>query len=122
MSPTSIQTTTQSSEANALHQLEAQLRDIQAERERVQAELEGVEARIFADELHLCTIIFRGGQMILVEVRGAPNQDRAHSVVCTAFLNCEYIVLDGNQTNGRAVGDCRCWYSSAAQERYRDVI
>ncbi len=124
MSTTSIQSLSQIPEgqANALQWLEQQLQAVQVERERVQAELDAVNARIFADAVHFCTIIFKGGQMVLVEVRGAPNQESARRVVCTAFLHCEYTVLNGNQTNGRAEGDCRCWYSSAAQESARDVI
>ncbi len=88
----------------------------QNEIDKAEAELKRLDLRLFAGTIHLFTLIFKSGEMALVEVCGAPTQYQARTIMSHLFKHCDYTTLDGNQTNGRAIGDFRCWYSSAAQE------
>lgn len=83
---------------------------------KAEAELGTLDPRLFAENMHLFTLIFKRGEMALVIVHGAPTQYQARNTLSHLFKHYEYSVLDGNQTNGRVVGDVRCWYSSVAQE------
>jgi hypothetical protein len=88
----------------------------QTEIAKAKAEFDMLDVRIFAANWHLFTLIFKGGQQARTIVYGAPTQEHARTIVSNAFVNCEYTVLDGDQSHGRAAGTYRCWYSSAAQE------
>jgi hypothetical protein len=103
-------------EAEAITKLEQKIAGTQAELAVVRSEITQIDARIFADEKHTFTLIFKGGQQALVEVYGAPTQDHARNRISHAFKNCHYTVLDDDQSNGRAAGTYRCWFSSVAQE------
>lgn len=75
---------------------------MQAELAQVQAELARCRARISANNQHLFTLTFVGGQVALLEVRGAANQEQAHTIACNAIKRCRYVVTEGDQTGGNA--------------------
>jgi len=88
---------------------------LQGELAQVQTELARVHARIHATHQNNFKITFAGGQVALLDVRGAANQEEAHTIACTAFKHCEYTVVDGDQSGGHAAS-FSLWCSSAAQE------
>ncbi len=67
-----------------------------------------------AKHRHVFTLTFPGGQIAPLEVRGAADQEAARAIARTAFKQCRYEVIDGDQTNGHA--ECfHLWCSTAAQ-------
>ena len=75
---------------------------LQTEIAQVRVELAQTWARVRAYNKHTFTLTFVGGQIALLEVCGAANQEDAHSIACTAITRCQYSVTDGDQTQGRA--------------------
>lgn len=75
---------------------------LQTEIAQVQAETARTWARVRAYHRHMFTLTFAGGQIALLEVCGATNQEEAHTIACTAIMRCQYTVTDGDQTQGRA--------------------
>lgn len=78
------------------------LATLQSELAQVQSELARTWARVRASHRHTFTLTFAGGQVALLEVRGAANQEEARTIACTAITRCQYTVTDGDQTGGRA--------------------
>ena len=113
MTTASHQTTNQAQERARL--LNAIVR-LQAEIAQVQLETAQTWAQVHADNRHLFTLTFMGGEVALLEVRGAEDQEKARLLAHNAITRCSYTVTDGDQTNGNA----HCfyyWYSIEAQER-----
>ena len=88
---------------------------IKVELDHVQIELARVRARIHASNQNIFTLTFAGGQIALLDVRGASDIEEARALACAAFKHCEYIVVDGDQSGGHAAY-FYLWCSSAAQE------
>ncbi len=63
---------------------------------------------------HVFTLTFPGGQVAPLEVRGAADQEAARTIAATAFKQCRYEVVDGDQTQGHAEY-FHLWCSAAAQ-------
>lgn len=101
---------------NELQRIKQQIAQAETECAKAEAELEALDVRLFADNRHVFTLLFNRGEMAVVVVQGAPTQYHAHTTISHLFKHWNYSILDGKQTNGCAVGDFRCWYSSAAQE------
>lgn len=92
-------------------------------------ELAQVDARICADNKDIFTLCFADGQRVPLEVRGAANREQARVIAQQAVSRrkkitvsgdyvdepINYVVLDGDQTNGQAEG-FSLWCSAAAQE------
>jgi hypothetical protein len=55
-----------------------------------------------ANNSHTFTLTFRRGELAILEVRGAADQETARAIAGSAFSNCQYTITDGDQTNGRA--------------------
>ena len=87
---------------------------LQIESAEVQVELARVRARCNAYNRNVFTITFIGGQIALLDVRGASNIEDARAIARTAFKNCQYPVVDGDQSGGHAAY-FYLWCSSAAQ-------
>ena len=51
---------------------------------------------------HRCTCTFAGGEIAVVQVYGAPDQEHAHSYVQYLWYPVPYSVVDGDTTNGYA--------------------
>lgn len=64
---------------------------------------------------HVFTLNFAGGQVALLDVRGAADSEQARSIAQQAIKRSRYSVTDGDQTAGRAAS-FYFWCSSAAQE------
>ncbi len=97
------------------------LKDIatmQIELAQVQAELARCWARVSANNRHLFTLTFVGGQVVLLEVRGAADHEQARTVACNAIKRCRYAVTEGDQTGGNA-HYFYCWCSIEAQAEPR---
>lgn len=75
---------------------------LQSELVRVRAELARVRTRVFASNRHTFTLTFVGGQVALLDVRGAANSEQAHTIACNAIKRCRYVVTEGDQTGGNA--------------------
>lgn len=93
---------------------------LQTELTRVQGELARTWARVHASNKHTFTLTFAGGQVALLEVGGAANQEEAHAIAHHAIKGCQYTVTDGDTTNGYA--HCFSYWCSieaqiAARER-----
>lgn len=88
---------------------------LQIELAQVQAELEQVRARCNAYNRNVFTIVFVGGQIALLDVRGAANVEEARHIARTAIKHCQYTVVDGDQSDGHAAY-FYLWCSTAAQE------
>lgn len=82
---------------------------------RQEAELARTRARCNAFNQNVFTLEFVGGQVALLDVRGAANVEEARSIAQNAIKNCEYMVVDGDQTEGQA-HSFSLWCSAAAQE------
>lgn len=112
MTPVLIAPTTHAQERARL--LDA-ITTLQAELDQVQIELARVRARIHASNQNIFTITFIGGQIGLLDVRGASDIEEARAIARTAFKNCQYTTVDGDQSGGHAAY-FYLWCSSAAQE------
>ena len=55
----------------------------------------------------LFTLVFAGGQVALLTVYGASDQEQARSIASTAIKNCQYTVVDGDHTGGNV----HCFFS-----------
>ena len=102
-------------QANEIQQLRIKLTQVQEELTQVQEELARTQARIHAGNQHIFTLNFSSGQIAVLEVRGASDQEAARAIACKAIPNCRYEVVDGDQSAGRAMIFYE-WCSSAAQE------
>ena len=80
----------------------SEIAHLQTELTQVWVELAQTWARVRAYNKHTFTLTFAGGQIALLEVCGAANQEDAYSIACTAITRCQYSVTDGDQTQGRA--------------------
>lgn len=112
MTPVLIAPTTYAQERARL--LDA-IATIQVELDQVQVELARVRARIHASNQNTFTITFIGGQIALLDVRGASDIEEARDLAHAAFKNCQYTTVDGDQSGGHAAY-FYLWCSSAAQE------
>ncbi len=97
---TLTQTITRQEEERA--RLRGDIATMQTELAQVQAELARCWARVSANNRHLFTLTFAGGQVALLDVRGAADQDQAHTIACNAIKRCRYVVTEGDQTGGNA--------------------
>ncbi len=88
---------------------------LQAELDQVKTELARVRAKAQANNQNIFTLTFIGGQIALLDVRGASNIEEARALAGTAFKNCQYRVVDGDQSGGQSAY-FYLWCSSAAQE------
>ena len=70
-----------------------------------------------APERYLFTLTFRGGQVALLDVRGAVDSEEARAIAHQAIKTCSYRVVDGDQTQGRAAY-FYYWTTRAAQEMH----
>jgi len=75
---------------------------MQTELAQEQAELARCWARIYANNWHTFTLTFAGGQVALLEVRGAADQKQARALAQDAIKTCRYTITDGDTTNGQA--------------------
>lgn len=48
------------------------------------------------------TLVFPQGEIAVLEVRGASDQEQARTLACGAFPSCVYTVTDGDVANGHA--------------------
>ena len=69
---------------------------------RVRAELTHARATLFARNIHRFTLTFVGGQVALLEVRGAADDEQARILAANAIKHCHYMVTDGDTTYGQA--------------------
>jgi len=60
-----------------------------------------------APSAHTFTLVFAGGQMALLTVYRASDQEQARSIASTAIKNCQYTVVDGDHTGGNV----HCFFS-----------
>lgn len=100
MSTLTIQTITRQEEERA--RLQGDIATMQTELAQVQAELARCRAQISANNQHLFTLTFAGGQVALLEVRGAADYEQARTIACHAIKRCRYAVTEGDQTGGNA--------------------
>ncbi len=86
--------------------LRGEIATMQTELAQVQAELARCWARVHANNRHTFTLTFAGGQVALLEVRGAADREQARTIACHAIKRCRYVVTEGDQTGGNA----HCFY------------
>ncbi|MBA2676816.1 MAG: hypothetical protein H0U76_00215 [Ktedonobacteraceae bacterium] len=98
---TLTQTTTRQQDQERARLLDT-IATLQTEIAQVQAEIARTWARVHASHRHMFTLTFAGGQVALLEVRGAADREEAHRIACTAIARCQYTVTDGDQTQGHA--------------------
>ena len=65
----------------------------------------------------LFTLTFVGGQVALLDVRGAVDSEEARAIAHQAIKTCSYSVVDGDQTQGRAAY-FYYWHTREAQEMH----
>jgi len=65
----------------------------------------------------LFTLLFVGGQVALLDVRGAVDSEEARAIAHQAIKTCSYSVVDGDQTQGRAAY-FYYWHTREAQEMH----
>ena len=75
---------------------------LQTDLAQVRVELARTWARVHALNKHTFTLTFAGGQVALLEVCGAANQEEARTLASHAIKTCSYSVIDGDQTGGNA--------------------
>ncbi len=61
-----------------------------------------VHASRGTENKHLFTLTFAHGEVALLDVRGAVDQEQARAIACDAIKRCQYSVTDGDQTGGNA--------------------
>jgi hypothetical protein len=75
-----------------------------------------LEQQPAATEAFTFTLVFPRGYIAILEVRGAATQESARAFAEQALPMCQYIVRDGDQTNGHAE-IFYLWCNAAAQEQ-----
>jgi len=91
----------------------SEIAHLQNDLTQVRVELARTWARVHASNRHTFTLTFVGGQVALLEVCGAANQDEARTLASHAIKRCQYSVTDGDMTNGHA----HCFYYWCRSER-----
>ena len=114
---TFTQTTMRQDEERA--HLLCEIARLQGELARVRAEIARARVRLFATNRHTFTLTFAGGQVALLEVRGAADQEEARTIAQNAITTSRYTVTDGDTTGGRA-HYFYCWCSAEAQTEARE--